>query len=94
MAEESPGVIPPRTQERYEALADAQLDCLLERVKNKTATASDLKEARELLEKAGVRFVVKAETKAGELARNLPNLPPVEDEVVVLDNGITVRQVR
>lgn len=66
-------VIAPRTQERAEALADALLDLLLEKVQKGLANASEMKVAADYIKEAGIKLIVAPGTKAGELVKNLPN---------------------
>lgn len=87
MVDESPNVddpketpvIPVRTLERAEELADGLLDLLLLKVKNGTANASEMKEAREWIKEAGVKLVTNPGSKAGELG-NVLELPDFEEE--------------
>lgn len=81
MAEGSPVVTPEvqkRTDDRYEALADLVLDNLIERAKAKNITAAELTVAFNLLKQTGVKLVIGKGTKATELGRVLPSLPPIE----------------
>lgn len=81
MAEGDTGVSPEvqkRTDERYELLADLTLDNLIERARAKTITAAELTVAFNLLKQTGVKLIIGKGTKASELTRVLPNLPPIE----------------
>lgn len=86
-----PKVIPKRTSDRAEALADGLLDILLERIQNKTATASEIKEAREYIKEAGIRLIVSEGSKAGELVRALPRFDD-DGKILGLPEGVSVRR--
>ena len=80
-------VIEPRTQDRVEKLADALVELYLQKMLAGTATASEMKAAQDYIKDSGIKLIIGPATKAGELERKIPKLPPISDEEKVLRLG-------
>ncbi len=65
------------TEDLDKVLADGIRDTLVERIRNKTINASEIKAAMEFLEKRGYKYIDPGMTRKGP---GKPNLPEFEDE--------------
>jgi hypothetical protein len=84
----APAETPTRSDDRYELLADLTLDLLISRLKDKTATAAEIAQARELVKQSGIKIMVSKGTKGAKL---VDSLPVFEDGEATLPNGVVLR---
>lgn len=74
--------VAPRTEERLGLLADLTIEVLLSRARAGTITAAELTVATNYLKTAGIKPVISATNKVGELVKSLPQEFPELDLIV------------